>query len=143
MGKGGERGYGRGVGMAALLLHTHCSPRYDRFPDLEFDYINPYDSASRINKVVLPEFITQGVLCFLFLVTGHWFMSLLCVPYLYYNVRLYLQKQHLVDVTEIFNLLNWEKKQRLFKLGYIILLLFMCLFWMIYNALEDDDEHSF
>ncbi|KAH6818123.1 Cornichon family protein [Perilla frutescens var. frutescens] len=111
--------------------------------DLEFDYINPYDSASRINKVVLPEFITQGVLCFLFLVTGHWFMSLLCVPYLYYNVRLYLQKQHLVDVTEIFNLLNWEKKQRLFKLGYIILLLFMCLFWMIYNALEDDDEHSF
>lgn len=111
--------------------------------DLEFDYINPYDSASRINKVVLPEFITEGVLCFLFLVTGHWFMALLCVPYAYYNVRLYLQRQHLVDVTEIFNLLNWEKKQRLFKLGYIILLLFMCLFWMIYNALEDDDEHSF
>ncbi|KAG6431820.1 hypothetical protein SASPL_109905 [Salvia splendens] len=110
--------------------------------DLEFDYINPYDSASRINKVVLPEFITQGVLCFLFLITGHWFMSLLCVPYLYYNVRLYLQRQHLVDVTEIFNLLNWEKKERLFKLGYIILLLFMCLFWMIYNALEDD-ENSF
>ncbi|KAK6158058.1 hypothetical protein DH2020_005372 [Rehmannia glutinosa] len=107
--------------------------------DLEFDYINPYDSASRINKVVLPEFITEGVLCFLFLVTGHWVMSLLCVPYLYYNVRLYLQRQHLVDVTEIFNLLNWEKKQRLFKLGYIVLLLFMCLFWMIYNALEDDE----
>ncbi|CAA0820563.1 Protein cornichon homolog 4 [Striga hermonthica] len=107
--------------------------------DLEFDYINPYDSASRINKVVLPEFITQGVLCFLFLITGHWFMSLLCVPYLYYNVRLYLQRQHLVDVTEIFNQLHWEKKQRLFKLGYIVLLIFMCLFWMIYNALEEDD----
>ncbi|KAL8552638.1 hypothetical protein ACS0TY_001360 [Phlomoides rotata] len=110
--------------------------------DLEFDYINPYDSASRINKVVLPEFIAQGVLCFLFLVTGHWLMSLLCVPYLYYNVRLYLRNEYLIDVTEIFNLLNWEKKLRLFKLGYIILLLFMCLFWMIYNALEDD-EHSF
>ncbi|KAI3453563.1 hypothetical protein Pfo_010226 [Paulownia fortunei] len=107
--------------------------------DLEFDYINPYDSASRINIVVLPEFITQGVLCFLFLVTGHWVMSLLSIPYLYYNVRLYLRRQHLIDVTEIFNLLNWEKKQRLFKLGYIILLLFMCLFWMIYNALEDDE----
>ncbi|CAI9784485.1 unnamed protein product [Fraxinus pennsylvanica] len=109
--------------------------------DLEFDYINPYDSASRINRVVLPEFITQGVLCSLFLVTGHWIMSLLSVPYLYYNVRLYMRRQHLVDVTEIFNLLNWEKKQRLFKLGYVILLLFMSLFWMIYNALEDD-EHS-
>lgn len=45
-----------------------------------------------------------------------------------FSIR-YLQRQHLVDVTEIFNLLNWEKKERLFKLGYIILLLFMCLFW--------------
>ncbi|CAI9775719.1 unnamed protein product [Fraxinus pennsylvanica] len=108
--------------------------------DLEFDYINPYDSSSRINKTVLPEFITQGVLCFLFLMTGHWVMSLLCIPYLYYNVRLYMQRQHLVDVTEIFNLLSWEKKQRIIKLGYIVLLLFISLFWMIYNALEDDDE---
>lgn len=108
--------------------------------DLEFDYINPYDSASRINGVVLPEFITQGVLCLLYLITGHWIMSLLCVPYMYYNYRLYMRRQHLVDVTEIFNLLNWEKKQRLFKLGYIILLLFISLFWLIYNALEDDEE---
>lgn len=108
--------------------------------DLEFDYINPYDSASRINGVVLPEFITQGVLCLLYLITGHWVMALLCVPYMYYNYRLYTRKQHLVDVTEIFNLLNWEKKQRLFKLGYIILLLFISLFWLIYSALEDDEE---
>ncbi|KAL2516820.1 Protein cornichon4 [Abeliophyllum distichum] len=108
--------------------------------DLEFDYINPYDSSSRINKTVLPEFITQGVLCFLFLVTGHWVMSLLCVPYLYYNVRLYMQRQHLIDVTEIFNLLSREKKQRIIKLGYIVLLLFISLFWLIYSALEDDDE---
>ncbi|KAL7250956.1 hypothetical protein ACSBR1_012889 [Camellia fascicularis] len=56
--------------------------------DLEFDYINPYDSASWINKVVMLEFITQGVLCFLYIITGHWFMLSLSVPYLYYNVRL-------------------------------------------------------
>jgi len=55
--------------------------------DLEFDYINPYDSASRINKVMMPEFFTQGGLCLFFLVAGHWFMALLCVPYLYYNVK--------------------------------------------------------
>lgn len=107
--------------------------------DLEFDYINPYDSASRINKMILPEFITHGVLCVLYLVTGHWIMSLLAAPYLYYNVRLYTRNQHLVDVTEIFNLLNWEKKQRLFKLGYLVFLLFISLFWMIYSALEDDE----
>ncbi|XP_057976980.1 protein cornichon homolog 4 [Malania oleifera] len=107
--------------------------------DLEFDYINPYDSSSRINKVILPEFIIQGVLCAFYLVTGHWIMSLLCVPYLYYNVRLYTRNQHLVDVTEIFNMLHWEKKQRLLKLGYIILLLFLSIFWMIWSVLEESE----
>ncbi|CAN7035638.1 unnamed protein product [Brassica rapa subsp. trilocularis] len=96
--------------------------------DLEFDYINPYDSASRINSVVLPEFIIQGVLCVFYLLTRHWFMSLLCLPYLFYNFQLYSKRQHLVDVTEIFNLLNWEKKKRLFKLAYIILNLFLTIF---------------
>ncbi|KAF1872566.1 hypothetical protein Lal_00016868 [Lupinus albus] len=99
--------------------------------DLEFDYINPYDSSSRINKVVLPEFITQGVLCFFYLVTGHWIMSLFCAPYLYYNVRLYRQGRHLVDVTEIFNLLPHEKKQRLIKLFYLVFLLFLSIFWRV------------
>ncbi|XP_074358661.1 protein cornichon homolog 4-like [Apium graveolens] len=108
--------------------------------DLEFDYINPYDSASRINQVILPEFITEGLLCFLYLVTGHWIMSLLSVPYLYYNMRLYMQRKHLIDVTEIFNLLDPEKKTRLFKLGYLVVLLFLSLFWLIYSALEDIEE---
>lgn len=110
--------------------------------DLEFDYINPYDSASRINKVVLPEFITQGVLSLLFLLTGHWIMALLSIPYLYYNVRLYNRREHLIDVTEIFNMLDREKKKRLFKLGYLVLFLFMSLFWLIYSALEDDDQFA-
>lgn len=120
--------------LAILVYQLMC------LADLEFDYINPYDSASRINQMVMPEFITQGVLCVLYLVTGHWFMSLLSVPYLYYNVTLYMQRKHLVDVTEIFNLLNWEKKQRLFKLGYLIFLLFLSLFWMIWSALEEDER---
>ncbi|XP_021613096.1 protein cornichon homolog 4 isoform X2 [Manihot esculenta] len=55
--------------------------------DLEFDYINPYDSSSRINKVILPEYITEGVLGLFYLLTGHWCMSLLCGPYLYYNLH--------------------------------------------------------
>lgn len=41
----------------------------------------------------------------------------------------YTQKQHLVDVTEIYNMLKWEKKKRLFKLGYLVMLLFLSLFW--------------
>ncbi|GMH28892.1 hypothetical protein Nepgr_030735 [Nepenthes gracilis] len=108
--------------------------------DLEFDYINPYDSASQINRVIMPEFITQAVLCCFFLVTRHWFMSLLCAPYLYYNVKMYMDNQHLIDVTEIFNLLSWEKKKRLLKLAYLIIILFLSLFWLIWSTLEDDDE---
>ncbi|KAK8599065.1 hypothetical protein V6N13_077005 [Hibiscus sabdariffa] len=111
--------------------------------DLEFDYINPYDSSSRINKVVLPEFILQGLLCVFYLLTGHWVMSLLCAPYLYYNVRLYTQKKHLADVTEIFNTLPWEKKQRLFKLGYVVVLLFFSIFWMIWSTLDDMEDYNF
>ncbi|KAL3645602.1 hypothetical protein CASFOL_010782 [Castilleja foliolosa] len=120
--------------VAMLIFQLMC------LADLEFDYINPYDSAYRINMVILPEFITQGFLCFLFIMTGHWVMALVSIPYLYYNVRLYVSGQHRVDVTDIFNLLNCEKKQRLFKLGYMVLLLLMSLFWMIYNALEDDEQ---
>ncbi|CAN1186104.1 Protein cornichon homolog 4 [Linum perenne] len=107
--------------------------------DLESDYINPYDSSSRINKAILPEYIAEAALCFFFLVTGHWCMALVCAPYLYYNVRLYMRRQHLIDVTEVFNLLRGEMNQRIYKLVYLILLLFLAIFWMIMTALEDSD----
>jgi protein cornichon len=48
--------------------------------DLEFDYINPFDSTSRINKVVMPDFVLQALLSVQFLVSGHWAMFLLSVP---------------------------------------------------------------
>lgn len=41
----------------------------------------------------------------------------------------YMQRRHLIDVTEIFNMLSWEKKQRIFKLAHIIILLVISLFW--------------
>ncbi|XP_059297109.1 probable protein cornichon homolog 2 [Lycium ferocissimum] len=96
--------------------------------DLEYDYVNPYDSAFRINRVVVPEFALQGALWFLHLVTGHWLMFLICLPYLYYNIKLY-RSLHLVDVIEIFNQLPWEKKIRLYKLGYLVILLAYSIFW--------------
>ncbi|XP_052211263.1 protein cornichon homolog 4-like [Diospyros lotus] len=104
--------------------------------DLESDYVNPYDSASRINKAVMPEFITHGSLCLLHLITGHWFMFLICLPYSYYNFRLYSRKRHLVDVTEIFNQLPWEKKLRIFKLVYLVIVLCVSIFWMIWTIVE-------
>ncbi|KAJ4955430.1 hypothetical protein NE237_012213 [Protea cynaroides] len=120
------------IALVCLIVYQLIS-----LADLEFDYINPYDSAKRINSVVLPEFATQAFLSFFFLFTGHWFMFLLSVPYVCYNVRIYTQKQHFVDITEIFNMLNWEKKIRIVKLAYVIILFCLTLFWMIYSALED------
>ncbi|EOX96202.1 Cornichon family protein [Theobroma cacao] len=108
------------------------------FADLEFDYINPYDSAARINMTVMPEFVIQAVFCLVCLTTGHSFMFFMSLPNLYYNFRLYVRREHLVDVTEIFNQLNWEKKQRLIKLGYLVTLLVVSLVWLILAVGNDN-----
>ncbi|KAI7725739.1 hypothetical protein M8C21_004804, partial [Ambrosia artemisiifolia] len=78
--------------MALVLYQIMC------FLDLEIDYINPYELATKINNITLPEFITQGALCFLHLVARHWII------------------RHLVYATEVFSELSREKKQRIFKL---------------------------
>nr|CAB3466893.1 unnamed protein product [Digitaria exilis]CAB3469439.1 unnamed protein product [Digitaria exilis] len=120
--------------VSCLFLQLMC------LADLEFDYINPFDSSSRINKVVMPEFVLQALLSVLFLLSGHWAMFLLSVPMVYYNYTLYQRRQHLVDVTEIFNQLGREKKRRLFKIVSLIILLFLSLFWMIWSVLSEEDE---
>ncbi|CAA3028190.1 protein cornichon homolog 4-like [Olea europaea var. sylvestris] len=117
--------------LGILLYQLMC------LADLEYDYINPYDSASQINKVVFPEYITEGVLCFLHLITGHWVLFLLCLPSSCYNAKLYSERRHLVDVTEIFNQLPWEKKRRLYKLGYLVIILALSIFWMIWSIVDE------
>nr|XP_018678492.1 PREDICTED: probable protein cornichon homolog 2 isoform X2 [Musa acuminata subsp. malaccensis] len=125
------------------VYHDPISPPESQLmslADLEFDCINPYDSASQINKVIVPEFVLQGSLCLLFLLSGHWLMFLFCVPNLYYNFRLYQRRQHLIDVTEVFNQINREKKRRLFKVVSVVGLLLMSLFWMLWSVLEVDEQ---
>jgi hypothetical protein len=46
----------------------------------------------------------------------------------------YIQRQHLVDVTEIYNQLRWEKKRRFFKIAYLLILFFLSLFWYVDNV---------
>ncbi|MBA0876578.1 hypothetical protein Goshw_021465 [Gossypium schwendimanii] len=91
------------------------------FADLEFDYTDPLiDSAARINKVVVPEFVVQAVFCFVCIATGQEKGK---ENVMFENeMNRYRSKRHLVDVTEIFNKLNSEKKQRLIKFGYVILI---------------------
>lgn len=84
--------------------------------------MNPFESSSRINAVVVPEFILHGVLCGLLLLTGHWIMFLFTLPIACYNASLFLKRQHLIDVTEVFRFLSAEKKYRIIKLGFYLVL---------------------
>ncbi|CAN0921433.1 Protein cornichon homolog 4 [Linum grandiflorum] len=108
--------------------------------DLEFDYVNPYDSARRINLVVLPEYITHAALSLSFLLTGHWVLCLLSLPCLYFDLTLYLQRKHLVDVTEIYNYnrLHREKNRRLIKMAYILIMLVLSLFCLLWTVLDEE-----
>ncbi|CAA7018599.1 unnamed protein product [Microthlaspi erraticum] len=107
------------------------------FADLEADHINPYDSSTKINRVVLPEFGLQALLCVYYVFTGHWFMAVLSLPYLFYNIRLFMKKEHLADVTEMYNINKWEQKKRIYKIGHIALSIFITSYWLIHSALGD------
>jgi len=110
--------------------------------DLEFDYINPFDSSSRINSFIVPEFAIHGALGCVFLLTGHWLLFLLNVPLIYYHTNLYLKKEHLLDVTEIFNQLNREKKYRMIKLAFYLLLFFIVIYKLVLAAVFLILEHE-
>ncbi|KAL8036890.1 hypothetical protein ABFX02_11G006000 [Erythranthe guttata] len=114
------------------------------FSDLEADYLNPYELSSRVNSVIVPEYLLQGAFCILFLVTGHWFMFLLSLPPAYFNLTQYLSQQHRIDVTEVFRVLNAEKKTRIIKLGvYIVffgLVITRLALSVVHAVFGDDDD---
>ncbi|KAF3607356.1 hypothetical protein DY000_02050828 [Brassica cretica] len=56
--------------------------------DLEADYLNPFETSTRINRLILPEFILQGSLCVLFLITWHWVFFLVALPVTCYHAML-------------------------------------------------------
>ncbi|XP_004492636.1 protein cornichon homolog 4-like [Cicer arietinum] len=122
-----------------LILTLLCLLGYQLIllVDLEFDYINPYDSTSRVNQVILPEFLMQGIFCFINLIAGHWFIFLISLPCLYFNVRLYIKREHFADVTEIYNKLNWEKKKRLFKVGHLIVIFVLSILSLVWSLTDE------
>lgn len=110
--------------LALLIFQIIC------LSDLESDYMNPYESSSKINSAVLVEFLLQGAFCALFLLSGHWFMFGLTIPVACYHVRLFHRREHLVDVTEIYRALKAEKKFRFIKLAVYACFFFLVIFRM-------------
>ncbi|KAJ0529448.1 hypothetical protein HanPI659440_Chr10g0370601 [Helianthus annuus] len=84
--------------------------------------MNPYESSSRINAVVIPEMVLHGMCSFLLLVMGYWFMFLLTLPIAIYNSMLYINRRHLIDVTEVFRYVDAEKRYRIAKLAVYLFL---------------------
>eukprot|EP00850_Spirogloea_muscicola_P015876 SM000125S26081 [mRNA] locus=s125:283292:284582:+ [translate_table: standard] len=115
--------------------------------DLENDFINPHDSASRINLLVAPEAALHAGLSVLHLVTGRWIFALLNAPLVAYHARLWQRREHLVDVTEIFVQLPAAKKMRLLKLFFYLLLFVISIYKLVestvYMLMEGDGvEHA-
>ncbi|CAM6102359.1 unnamed protein product [Calypogeia fissa] len=110
--------------------------------DLEFDYVNPFEAASRINMLVIPEFGLQGCLSVFLLLTGHWLMFFINTPIIYYHVNLYLKKSYQVDVTEIFRDLGSERKLRLMKLAFYLILFFLIIYKLVVTAVLLILEHD-
>ncbi|KAF5195451.1 Udp-n-acetylmuramoylalanine--d-glutamate ligase [Thalictrum thalictroides] len=90
--------------------------------ELENDMLNTYELVASINPLITKEFVVQGALCALFLLTWHWFLFLMSIPITYYHLRLYMTGKHLLDVTEVFNLLRNEKRYRKVKFCFYLAL---------------------
>ncbi|ONK81830.1 uncharacterized protein A4U43_C01F33300 [Asparagus officinalis] len=118
------------IGLVALTAYQLIC-----LSDLEYDYINPYDSSARINAVVIPEFVVQGALCTLLFLTWHWFPFLLMAPVTYYHIRLFMERKHHIDVTEIFRVLNVEKKYRMVKLALYFIIFFIVIYSLVVSAI--------
>ncbi|EDO15783.1 hypothetical protein Kpol_478p19 [Vanderwaltozyma polyspora DSM 70294] len=111
-----------------LFAQVHFTILY---ADLEADYINPIELCSRINKLVNPEALLHGVTSLIFLLTGHWFVFLINLPLLAYNVNKIQLKNQLLDATEIFRSLGKRKRESFLKLAFYLLMFFYYLYRMI------------
>ncbi|CAN6600423.1 ER-derived vesicles protein Erv14p [Trichomonascus vanleenenianus] len=101
------------------------------YSDLEADYINPVDLCNKVNVFILPEAGLHAFLTALLLLFGQWFIFLVNVPLLAWNVNKVLKNTHKLDATEIFRTVNTHKKEAFIKLGIHLLLFFYYLYAMI------------
>lgn len=108
------------------------------YSDLECDYINPIELCNKLNKVILPDFAIHGFLSVLFLVNGYWFPFLINLPLLAFNVQKVVNKNYLLDATEIFRTLNKQKRESFIKLGFFLFLFFFYLYRMIMALVRED-----
>jgi hypothetical protein len=67
-----------------------------------------------------------------------WFSFLLNVPLLVWNGRKFLNKNYLLDATEIFRTVHKYKTETFIKMGFHLLLFFYYLYSMIVAIIDDE-----
>jgi len=103
--------------------------------DLENDYANPHDTAKRVNKVVVPEQVLHAIHLLYLIAGGRWGMVLLnTLPAIWAIYCRAGSKTPYLDVTEIFNQLPQEKKSRLLKLGFYMVVMVLVLYRLVQAA---------
>ncbi|KAI9296191.1 cornichon [Neoconidiobolus thromboides FSU 785] len=99
--------------------------------DLESDYINPVDLCNKLNKYIMPEHITHGLIVIILLFSGMYYSLLFNLPLFLFNLSNIYQKKLHLDATEIFRSLPKHKWDWGFRLGFYLL----CLFWYLYRMI--------
>ena len=110
------------------------------YADLEADYINPIELCSKVNQLIVPEAALHAILSLLFLLNGYWFVFLLNLPVLAYNINKIYNKAQLLDATEIFRTLGKHKRESFMKLGFHLLMFFFYLYRMIMALIENSTD---
>ncbi|KAL9712007.1 Protein cornichon 3 [Leucoagaricus gongylophorus] len=108
------------------------------YSDLESDYINPIDLCNKINQFILPEHAAHAFLTVLFLLSMEWMALLINLPLVAWNILKIVNKNHMLDATEIFRTLDGHKKEAFFKLGFYLLSFFYYLYRMIAALIAEE-----
>ncbi|KAL4856016.1 Protein cornichon 4 [Chlorella vulgaris] len=109
-----------------------CMYQLIQLSDLECDLLNPHDASRNINAVVLPEYLSQAALTAFLLLSGHWAYGGIHVLLLAYHARLYLRREHLTDVTEIFRQVGVRKRREMLKLAFYLVTFVLAIYNMIH-----------
>ena len=79
------------------------------------------------------EYILNAVLAVLLLLTGKWIAASIHVSISLWNLRTYLQQDHIVDVTQIFRQLPKQKMMRMVKLVIFLFSFVLIIYRYIFS----------
>ncbi|KAL7721548.1 ER-derived vesicles protein ERV14 [Entamoeba marina] len=100
--------------------------------DLQTDEVSPVDFTRKVNKVLMPEFITHVLLTMLFIPHLNWLELVFTIPMLAYNMYLIINKQYRYSPTTVFNKIKRREYVSYFKLAYYLLFIFVLLARLLY-----------